>query len=166
MEDKSPLRQSKRRYGIHAVGETVAALTQGPLGRRGFCEGSLVTEWPAIVGSLLGTQTLPLRISFPLGERSGGILYVRVASGGLALQLQHLEPLVLQRINSHFGYAAVSRLSIVQGPVSLHAKKASPPQPQLTPKMQQWLDERLSGVDDPDLRAALARLGRHLAPKS
>ena len=115
---------------------------------------------------MLGQYAAPLKIVFPFGERTGGTLHIRVASGAMATQLQHLEPLVLQRINSHFGYGAVSRLHIVQGPLPPRQRPKVPAPPRLTPEQEGNLQRELSHVEDDELREALARLGRHLAARA
>lgn len=140
-----------------------ARLTRRPMGKRGFVEAALVSDWPNIVGSMLGGATLPLRIAFPVGQRSGGTLHLRVASGAVALQIQHQEPLVIQRINSHFGYGAVSRLALTQGTIAPRPPRRSVAPPVLPPETERRLEASLSIVEDPQLREVLSRLGRHLA---
>lgn len=151
--------------GPRAIAETTARLTRKQLGRRGFAEGALVSEWPLIVGSALGDATLPLRIRFPKGERTGGTLMLRVSSGAWATQIQHQEPLMVERINSYFGYRAVARLAISQGPIPPRARKNPPSPPVLTDSQTRDLERTLGVVEDPDLKAVLAALGRHLAAK-
>jgi hypothetical protein len=165
MTEKPTEAKEERRgsAGPRAVADAVARLTRKPLGKRGFTEAALVADWVAIVGTMLGRNTLPLRISFPPKERSGGTLHIRVASGSIATQLQHQEPLVLQRINGHFGYGAVARLAITQGPLPRRKVNKAPPPPVLSVEAEADLQDKLAVVEDPDLRAALARLGRHLA---
>jgi hypothetical protein len=146
-----------------AIGEFARRLTEKPLGRRGFAEAGLIAEWPVIVGQDQARGSLPLKIAFPAGERSGGTLHVRVASGGLAMEFHHREPLILARINAYFGYGAVTRIRITQGPVPPRpARRKPPPPPELPPDREQDLQDRLSAIDDPELRAALARLGRSI----
>ena len=151
--------------GPRAVGEMTERLTRRPLGKRGFAAGTLIAEWPAIVGAILAANTLPLKIGYPPGERAGGRLHIRVGSGAMATQLAHLEPLLLQRINGHFGYGAVAHLSITQGPVPRRPQRKIPIEPRLDAQAEAALGERLAAVEDPELKAALASLGRHLAAR-
>lgn len=151
--------------GPRAVGEMTERLTRRPLGKRGFAAAALIAEWPAIVGAVLAATTLPLKIAYPPGERAGGGLHIRVASGAMATQLAHLEPLLLQRINGHFGYGAVARLVITQGPVPRRPPRRIPAEPCLDAQAEAALGEKLATVEDPELKAALASLGRHLAAR-
>jgi hypothetical protein len=157
----APMQERDRgQGGPRAISEISQRLTRAPLGRRGFAQASLITDWAAIVGDRQALGSLPLKISFGAGERSAGILHVRVATGGLAVEFRHREPLILQRINSHFGYQAVARLTLSQGPMpprAPHRRGPSPPAPD--PARQRQLDASLQQVEDDELRRALARLG-------
>jgi hypothetical protein len=77
--------------------------------------------------------------------------------GAAALELQHLAPSVLERINGHFGYRAVARLKIEQGSVA--PRNVTAPPPPLTRLEQNAVAEVTAPVADPDLRASLSRLG-------
>ena len=83
------------------------------------------------------------------------------AGGPLALELQHLEPLVIERINRYFGYRAVAKLSFVQAPATRPPRRATnapPPEPAGPDAAR--LAASLGGIEDEALRAALAGLGR------
>src|SRR5512144_3159687 len=99
-------------YGLRALGETVDAVARPMLGRRGFAGGRVVAEWGSIVGEHLAARSLPERVTRPADGRGGGTLHVRVASGALAVELQHVEPVIIERINTYFGYRAVARLRL------------------------------------------------------
>ncbi len=153
----------RREFGSpRAIGALTAKLVAKPLGKRGFAAASLVAGWPAIVGETLASGTLPLRVAFARGARTQGVLHLRVASGALALQLQHLEPLILERVNVHFGHAAVSRLALTQGPVPRRAVRRPAAPPPEAP-LDAALAQRIEAVPDAELRDALAGLGRLLA---
>ena len=46
--------------------------------------------------------------------RTDGTLILKVATGALALELSHKEPIIIEKINTYFGYGAVSRIKIMQ----------------------------------------------------
>ncbi len=142
--------------GPQAIAASIGRLTRPALAKRGFAEAGVIAEWPSIVGSVLAAHTCPLKIVFPRGERGDGALHLRVASGAMATQLQHLEPLIIERINVYFGYRAVARLAMSQGPLPRRRK----PKPQAAPAAAEEVEERLGAVDDAELKAALTGLGR------
>ena len=145
-------------HGLVAIGLPAAKITRPLFGKRGFIHGALVTDWPAIVGSAMATHTLPLGIRFPKGERTNGVLEIKVASSAFAPQINHLEPLVIQRVNGYFGWKAVEKLKLRHGPLPPAPRPAVRKVAILPPVEGAVLDQ----VEDPELRAALQRLGAHL----
>lgn len=148
----------ERRGRLRAIAAEIPKIAGAALGKRGFAEAQLVAQWPAIIGETLAAGVSPERLSFPQGERREGTLHLRVAPG-LALEVQHREPVLVERINAFFGYRAVARLALKQGPP---AQPAAPPPPHRRPlkaEERQSLDRRLAAIDDAALKAALQRLG-------
>jgi len=166
MKDPAPDRTAERsgRASPRPIGELSGRLVAKPLGKRGFAAAALVAQWAAIVGPALAHSTLPLRVVFPRGERNRGTLHLKVASGAMALQLQHLAPLIIERVNGHFGYAAVAQLAFAQGPVP---RRAAPPIAEAAPAVAREIDSalaaRIAALPEGDLRQALTSLGRRLA---
>ncbi len=147
------------RGGLRPVAAAMTKITGPILGKRGLGEAQIVTEWSSIMGAELADQTAPEKLSFPPGERRHGTLRLRVAPGA-ATAIQHREPQIIERINSFFGYPAVARLALVQAPLKKRGPAAPPPPRPLRPDERARLDGRLAAVENPDLRAALDRLGR------
>jgi len=142
------------------LGETVAKVTAPIIDRRGFASGAIVSEWPAIVGEHLAAQSLPEKVIHSRDKNTGGTLRLFVASGGVATELQHLEPLLLDRINTYFGHSAIARLQLVHRPLP-HKTPRQPPKPRpLTPKEEQYLVDSLAGIEDPKLRQSVEDLAR------
>jgi hypothetical protein len=148
-------------YGLRALGETVDAVARPMLGRRGFAGSRVVAEWASIVGEHFAARSLPERVTRPPGGQDGGTLHVRVASGALAVELQHLEPLIVERINTYFGYRAVARLKLTHGPIPEHRTERASPRI-LTSADEATIEGLAAGVDDPALRQALRDLGKRL----
>ena len=146
-----------RRQGLRALGAALPQVTKTALARRGFAAARLIADWEHIVGPALASASIPERL---LRDRPGTepTLLIKVAPGA-ALELQHLEPLVVERINSHFGFRAVARLKLKQGHV---ARQIVPPRrpPPLDAATEQALQQRVTSVADPALQNALLALGR------
>lgn len=156
--------QPHRGGGPRPLAATVGGLAKKTIGKRGFAEAGLVTGWEGIVGLELAASCWPDRLSFPPGRRDGGTLRIRVA-GGFALELQHMEPQLLERINGHFGYRAIERITMIHAPPGkmpgagrrrIEKKPVAPPDP----KARDAVEQALAAVEDPEIRAVLARLGR------
>ena len=153
--------RTKPHYGLRALGEAVDAVARPMLGRRGFAGSRVIAEWPSIVGEHLAARSLPERVTRPADGRGSGTLQVRVASGALAVELQHLEPLIVERINTYFGYQAVARLKLVHGPLPECRIERAPPRI-LAPADEATVEALASEIDDPTLRQAIRDLGKRL----
>ncbi len=154
-------RAQRRGGGLRALAASLPKATGKAFGRRGLAAGGLVADWSGIVGEQLAAVTLPRGLS-----RAGrGTLTIRVESGH-ALALQHLEPLVIERINSYLGYPAVARLRLQQGPLGARSAPPRPPPAPLTEDEEASLRARTATVADENLRDALERLGRAVKQES
>ena len=167
MSQKPPTRNSEttpRRAGLRALAVSLPRVTQRAFGKRGFAEGGLATDWSGIVGSELAARCRPGKLTFPrAAERREGTLTLRVEAP-FATEVQHIAPQIMERINGHFGYRMVARLLLKQ--VAYSPRPATPPaKPEPAPEITPELAARLESVEDPELRAALGRLGRALGPR-
>lgn len=149
-----------RGKGPTALGTVARRVTRPVFGKRGLADGAIVADWPAIVGPALARLSTPDKIGYPTGERTNGVLHLRVASGSLAVELQHLEPLVVERINGYFGYKAVGRLRLIHGPVVSSPEPLPAAARALSDDDERHLAQRLAGIQDSALRARLLALGR------
>src|SRR3954462_5679278 len=109
-----------RRQGLRAIARDRTDATRRALATRGFAAARVIADWPEIVGGALAVSSVPARLVRSPGAGPGGAdsatLVVRV-SPGAALELQHSVPQVIERVNGYFGFRAVDRLRLVQGPV-------------------------------------------------
>jgi hypothetical protein len=149
----APARESERRQGFRAVGIAVSKLAAPVVAKRGG--GILVrlkAEWAAIIGADWASVTWPSALG------RDGVLKLRTASTA-ALELQHRAPLLIERINLFFGRSVVTRLALVQGPLPFDSPPREAVIPTLAAGEVEVLNEQLSEIADPELRAALGRLG-------
>ena len=147
------------KQGLFAVGASLPKIAGPALRKRGFVQAKLITEWPAIVGDMLAQETVPQKLIFERGNRGDGILYLRVNSG-FAIELQHIAPQLIERINGFFGYQAVADLRLQQGPVLAPRKPRKIIPKQLAEADEAQLQLKLRCIDDAGLHDALVFLGR------
>jgi len=164
MNDRNDKSKDDSRIGAtRAVSALLGPLTRRALGKHGFASASLISDWATIIGDDLATSCQPIKLAFAPGKRDGGTLHLRV-SGGAALEIQHVTPQIIERINGHLGYHAVARLKLVQGPV---ARRTAPRRPRPAPREPieppHW--DGLDDIDDPALRESLERLGTAIAER-
>ncbi len=111
-----PYAPAERRRYAAGLEDLARKLAAPALRRYGFVQDALVARWPEIVGERFAEVSLPVRLGFTPESRTGGTLTIRI-EGPMATQFQHAENLVIERVNQFFGYAAVARLKLMQGPV-------------------------------------------------
>ncbi|MDF1720481.1 MAG: DciA family protein [Minwuia sp.] len=155
--------------GFRRAGEDVAAILSPAFKRRGFAQTDIVLRWPEIVGAALADQCRPERLAWPRvidgQEKSaaadGAILHLSV-SPGWATEIQHLEPLLIERVNRFFGWRAVTGMRLRQ----VHLK----PTPETRQRKHRPLSESESAeldrvtamVTDADARRVLRGLGESI----
>jgi hypothetical protein len=146
------------RRGLAPLAALVTRIARPMLRQHGLADTRLVTEWATVAGADLAALSMPERLVRGR-DGAGGTLHVRVA-GAAALDFQYRAALIVERINRFFGYTAVARLRLVQGPLPPRPETA-PPAP-LAAEDRAAIDRAVSSVADPDLRDALAGFGRAL----
>lgn len=158
--DPQAMSDDRRQFGPRQVAGALARVTRPLLRRQGLAAASIVPRWTEIVGGTLAAHTLPVR--YTPDRSGGGTLRIRV-DGGWAPEIQHLEPVVIERINAFFGYRAVSRLALVQGPLPGRGSA-----PAAAPVAAEPPAEELAAIEeiaDERLREAFRRLARARAAR-
>ena len=159
-DDEATKPPRRRKGGVRAVGQTLSKVTAAAYGKRGFAQGDILRHWPEIAGDLLARHTLPDRITFPRGQRTGGLLHLQAGNSAVATEVQHLEPLIVEKVNTYFGYGAVKGIHIFQRPLPPREDTTPVPPRSLSPAERAALERDLKAVTDPDLRRALEGLGQ------
>src|SRR5579864_1221467 len=153
---------SPRSCRPRSAGELVGAIGDPSFRRFGFVQGSIVSRWAEIVGDRYAKVSSPESIRFPSGRKAGGVLTLLV-DGAHAPLIQHLTPMIVERVNRFFGHAAINRIVFRQGkPPSPPARPERPP---LRPVPKE-LGEGLREIADPELRACLESLAAQIAASS
>ncbi len=132
---------------------------------QGFAAADVVMAWPDIVGERLAAFTQPLKLewkrkagSHPEAQPSPATLVIRVESA-FALEMQHLAPQVMERVNAHYGWRCVGKLVLKQGPVRRMPDRRKPER-SLTETERRQVDAALAPIAEDRLKHALDRLGR------
>ncbi len=137
--------------------------------KQGFSESDLILHWDDIVGERLAAASRPIKLQWP--PRPSGrhpdaapqpaTLVIRVESG-MALEIQHSADQVLARVNAHLGWRCIGKLSFRQGPIE-RGEQADGRRKQPSAAELAAAAAKVPGIEDEVLRAALARLGAHVA---
>jgi hypothetical protein len=167
MAGEDDYRLAPKRFTLPPVGARVAQLTRDIFRHRGFTQSHILARWPEIVGADLAEFCAPEQMNFPRragegrGPQTGATLIIRV-DGPIALEIRHLEPQIIERINGFYGYQAVARLKLIQGPLPARPNRRRPAPRQLAPRERAELAEALQPIAEPGLKTALERLGTRI----
>ena len=134
-------------YGPRAIGALVPGLVKPAFNKRAPATAQVVADWETIVGPAIAGVSVPRKLF-------SGTLAIG-CSGPLALELQHLAPQLIERINRHLGKIAVTRLRFVQD-APLARVPPRPPRPAAVAQVR----AAVAGLPAGDLRDALEALGR------
>ena len=108
----------------------------------------------------LARHTIPEKLTFSRGQKTGGTLTI-ACENGFATELQHMQPIILERLAGYFGYQAVARIVISHSWIPAAAPQtavALSPAP-LPVECSQLADN----IEDEELKAALQSLAHTLS---
>ena len=159
MSKRSSQEDSPRSCRARAAGDLVGDIGGQSFKRFGFVQHSIVSRWGEIVGRRYSKVSSPESIKFPAGKKAGGVLTLLV-DGAHAPLIQHLTPMIVERVNRFFGYAAINRIVFRQGKQPAAAPR--PERPQLRPVPRE-LGEGIREIADPELRHCLESLAAQIA---
>ena len=143
-----PYEEPRPELGLRPLGTLVPRLTRPAFKRRSPAGALLMAEWTEIVGPAIAAVTVPRRLT-------GSTLTI-ACSGPVAMELQHLGPQLIGRINAALGAVTVEALRFVQqAPAAARKAPVRPAAP-----LPETVRGALDTVGNAPLRDALARLAR------
>lgn len=162
IEKLKDIRQRKS-AGLNNVATAVMPIVKNILGKKGMIIADILTIWEQIVGEEMAAYSLPRKIDFKKNEKSNGIIHIVVPGGAFALELQHRENFLLEKINAYFGYQAVTGMRIIQD-ANLKIKIKEINQPKVKKSLvsleeQNYINSLTEEIIDPELKNTLVRLG-------
>src|SRR5436190_21875912 len=142
------------------LGDLIGHCLSKTLARQGFASTELVTRWADIVGPEIAVHAEPVKIQWARrldAEAPEPATLVLRVEGPVAIEIQHLSGVILERVNRFFGWRAVSRIALRQAPLFGRTEAARPAPPD--PARATEIAAALSDVEHEELRDAIARLG-------
>jgi hypothetical protein len=152
---KNEATKNIKRYSLFpkTIAKTIEPILKPIYKQHGFAEHRILIDWYNIVGSKLAIYSIPQKLT----RGKEGNLHILVASGR-ALELQHLQPIIIDKINSFFGYKAVSKIVLKQTSSEIFQNKAIK-KPIPKPEVPKSVSEITAKCIDDDLRKALSAFG-------
>ncbi len=167
-DDDHPTAPAEKRHagGAQALAGLVDRSLSEALRAKGFADSSVHRHWADIAGPALAQWSEPMSLRWPHrgpgadpdDARDGAVLTVRVESA-FALELQHMAPQIIERVNRFIGWRCVGRLALKQGPVRKEIASSARRRGVLSAAASRRLDAMLEPVESGALKTALQRLG-------
>ena len=142
------------------LADLVAVCVADIFERQGFTSCEIVTHWDEIVGPEIAALAEPIRMQWVRSrdpdESPPATLVLRV-EGPMAIEIQHMSAVIIERLNRYLGWQAIGRLVLRQAPLMRRRRK--PPRPRIDENTAAAIAARMTGIADEGLRTALGRLG-------
>ena len=79
---------------------------------RGFAQSRLLTHWPEIVGDAIASVARPVNVSYARGGFGATLTVLTTGAQAPMLEMQKVQ--LREKVNSVYGYNAISRILITQ----------------------------------------------------
>lgn len=136
---------------MQALAKNINKLLKPHAVRQGFADVRILSQWPQIIGTELSNHVRPQSIRH-------GVLYLEAADSVWAMQVMHMQPQLVERINGYFGYAAVNRIRTEQTYFTPRARQGLP-RHQVLPVHEAQAARQVADIKDASLRERLQKLG-------
>ncbi len=157
MSEKSGFRRTS--MFPKTLAQCIEPVTKPVFKTQGLAGTKIISEWESIVGKKLAGHSNPQKLSFPAGKKTDGTLSIAVENG-FATELQHLQPLIIERIATYFGYKAVTRITITH---SYSVETSKEPRTVKKNILPASACELAAEIEDSELRAAFTNMAKTLS---
>ncbi len=151
--------------GPERLTKEIRFIAKAVLGARGFAGVDIIESWIDIVGEHIAKGIRPEKLTFEKDTRTNGTLHVKSAGGAFAVLFEHQKPIIIEKINTFFGYPAVSKIHIMQGKLHFPTPEPTISQRKPLPKELKSLKEKTDCIEDETLRKETYQIGLALLKK-
>ena len=159
--------ESKRTFVPKKIGDTLSKINKNYSSKFGKIEFIILSKWTQIVGSFFADHSEPDKISRITEEFNEfdepiykNFLHVRV-SPAAAVEFQHYKDTIIEKINSHFGYKAISDLRLQQNfvPEKKINKKINLFNQEFSEEEKTNIKSEINNIKDKELEKSIVNLG-------
>ncbi len=165
MENKAE--KNNRKYKPERIGNSLKNLNKRFLYKFGKIDYIIHSKWNEIVGSFFVNYSKPIKITSIISGKSltgeaiyDKFLHVNVAPAA-AIEFQHFQNKIIEKINSYFGYNAIKGIKIHQKLVQIENKTLKSKQINFTniKQKKQEIKNTTPKISDKDLEESILNLG-------
>ncbi len=103
---------------IKKLGNLINSSSNKALSSRGLLFKEIAIKWRIIAGETISMRTIPNKITYSKFSKENlpGNLVIK-ADPSFALELQHIQDKLIEKINSFLGYSAIGSITLLQAPI-------------------------------------------------
>lgn len=139
---------------------------------RGFAQSRLLTQWVEIAGADIAAISNPVEISYGRGGMGATLTLLTTGANAPILEMQKEK--LRAKVNSVYGYNAISRIRVTQtaatgfaeGRVNFAHQQSKTPPGAVDPSVKNQAQQVAKPVGDDGLRDALARLAENVLTRN
>ena len=159
--------ESKRTFVPKKIGDTLSRINKNYSSKFGKIEFLILSKWAQIVGSFFADHSEPdkiSRITEDFNEFDEPIyknfLHVRV-SPAAAVEFQHYKDTIIEKINSFFGYKAITDLRLQQNfiPNKKIMRNADVSNQAISEEEKISIKSEIDNIKNKDLEKSIVNLG-------
>lgn len=112
MAERSGYRKNGTTRGFKSASGLLQSRIRTASQSRGFAETRLLTHWAEIVGPEIAAQAHPVKVGY--GRGGMGATLTILTTGAVAPMIEMQKEQIRERVNTCYGYTAISRVVITQ----------------------------------------------------
>lgn len=148
---------------LESLGSIFRPIIKDALSSDDLVEVDIMLNWVDIVGENISAYSRPIKATYD-NKINQRLLYIDVPVGGFALEIQHKEQYILDKINSYFGYQSIHKLKVNQNinmkPSFMKSVTTNKKQRELSESEKKYLDELTDGIEDEKIKEILIKIGK------
>ena len=109
---KPRIKKPFKRKGFLQAGSLLEIGLRQSMAKRGFGESRVLTQWAEIVGADIARIAEPLKLNYPKDGFGADLVVLCVGANAPLVQMQ--IPDIIERVNSCYGYRAITRVKVTQ----------------------------------------------------
>ena len=150
---------------FESLGSIFRPIIKDALSSDDLIEVDIMLNWVDIVGESISAYSRPLKAVYD-NKINQRILNIDVPVGGFALEIQHKEQYLLNKINSYFGYRAIHKIKVNQNinmkPTFIQNISTTKRVRELNNDEQKYLEELTDGIEDEKIKEILIKIGKDI----
>ena len=144
---------------IKKIGHLIELTSNRLFEKRGKAFKDIAIRWRLIAGETIWVKTIPHKITYnKYNYNSSGNLILKTEPS-FALELQHIQGKLIEKINVFLGYNAVENITLLQSPIPKKFQTKTPEKLYKTYKHTPKLYKKTQNLKSRELSSALIKLG-------